>query len=138
VGVPKMYTFFININSGAIDTTTPVASAAGPNNENFTALQALGWSVTATASTVTFTRGTLLRNAYPAVNPMSHGINGVNVLASHPYQTTTITTTVFETIDGSNNFQTLTFYNLVQAQAGYPSGTGVFLILKFALYTPGA
>jgi hypothetical protein len=133
-----MYTFFININSGAIDTTTPVASAAGPNNENFTALQALGWSVTATASTVTFTRGTLLRNAYPAVNPMSHGINGVNVLARHPYQTTTITTTVFETIDGSNNFQTLTFYNLVQAQAGYPSGTGVFLILKFALYTPGA
>jgi hypothetical protein len=132
-GVPKIYQVVVNMTGGNIDTGgTPIASVLGPNGENKSALEALGWSFTATTNqrlTVGRPTGSQIQ---PLINIMTHAVNGVNVYSKAPTGQATGTFTAAQVLS-SGNFTTLDVYGFTSGNTGAASPAATTITVTFGL-----
>ena len=132
-GVPKIYQVVVNMTGGNIDTGgTPIASVLGPNGENKSALEALGWSFTATTNqrlTVGRPPGSQIQ---PLINIMTHAVNGVNVYSKAPTGQATGTFTAAQVLS-SGNFTTLDVYGFTSGNTGAASPAATTITVTFGL-----
>ena len=132
-GGPEMYQVVLNIIGGAIDTGgTPIASVIGPNGENKTTLEGLGWSFTCpTTSRLDIGRPSS-KQVQPLFNMMTHGNKDGNVLSRVPSATSTAGYSAYQTLSGAA-FVSASFYGLTASNTGYKSSGTTTLSITFGL-----
>jgi hypothetical protein len=127
-----MYQITLNMTGGSIDATTPFASILGPNGENKTTLEGLGWSFSSpTTSRITIGRPGS-KQVQPLVNIMTHGINGGVVVSKAPTGTSSATHSAIQTYS-SNNWTTLDIYSITNATVFCASSGSSTTIITFGL-----
>jgi hypothetical protein len=123
----------LNMSGGIIDTGgTPIASVLGPNGENKTTLEGLGW----TFSTPTSTRLTIGRpaskQAQPLVNIMTHGNNSGNIYSRVPSGMSTGAFSAVQTLS-TGNYTTLDIYSINNTNTGCAPSGATTVIVTFGL-----
>jgi hypothetical protein len=132
-----MYQITLNTTGGNIDTAgTPIANVLGPNGENKTTLEGLGWVFSFPSnSRLTITRPGS-KQVQPLVNIMVHGNTNGNVVSIPPVgrgstpQTSTVS--AIQTLSTSN-WTTLDLYGLTYDRAFYTSSGTSTCIITFGL-----
>jgi hypothetical protein len=136
-GAALMYQITLNTTGGNIDTAgTPIANVLGPNGENKTTLEGLGWVFSCPSnSRLTITRPGS-KQVQPLVNIMVHGNTNGNVVSIPPVGRSTIpqtnTVSAIQTLSTSN-WTTLDLYGLVYDRAIYSSSAQSTCIITFGL-----
>jgi hypothetical protein len=132
-GVPKTYQIVLNMTGGSIDVGgTPIASVLGPNGENKTTLEGLGWSF----STPTSTRLTVGRPSSSRIQPlisiMTHGNNAGSVYTRVPSATSTTGFAAMQTLSGVN-YTTLDVTSINNTNTGCASSGATTVVVTFGL-----
>jgi hypothetical protein len=132
-----MYQITLNTTGGNIDTAgTPIASVLGPNGENKTTLEGLGWVFNCpTNARLTITRPGS-KQVQPLVNIMVHGVNNGNVYSIPPRGTSATpasgTVASIQSLS-SSNWTALDLYGLTSNGAFYTSSGTSTCIITFGL-----
>ena len=108
------------------------ATALGPNGENKTTLEGLGWVFTKVdGTTLSISRPAGLQ-VQPLVNIMTHGVNGTSVWSKAPTGVNTSSMSALQTTSGGA-FTTLTIYGLNSSNTGLVSSGSTTLTITFGL-----
>jgi hypothetical protein len=130
----KGYQVVLNMTGGAVDTITPINSVLGPNGENKTQLESLGWTfVMSGVNRFKLTRPTNLQSQ-PIVNIMTHGINGTSVASKSLNGTSTLQHTAFQTFTGGN-WSEMEMWGITSSNTGAANSGNTTLIITFGITT---
>jgi hypothetical protein len=128
-GNPSVYKMVVNLTTGSVNTTTPVASITAPDGSSIydgTTFSA-GWNATRSTNSITVTHplGLLV------VNPCTHGVTATNTIVTRSFTGTTAGT--FSCIQASN-LSSVTFNTITGAQTGAATtgNTTVTISFQFA------
>jgi hypothetical protein len=129
----EMYQIVLNMTGGTINIGgTPIASVLGPNGEDKTTLEGLGW----TFNTPTTTRLTVGRpgskQVQPLVNIMTHGNNAGSVYTRVPSGQSTSAYTAMQTLSGGN-WTTLDVTSINNTNTGCASSGATTVVVTFGL-----
>lgn len=129
----EMYQITLNMSGGIIDIGgTPIASVLGPNGENKTTLEGLGWSF----NTPTSTRLTVGRPAssqiQPLINIMTHGNNSGNIFSKAPTGQSTGAFSAVQTL-ATGAYTTFDLYSISNTNTGCASSGPTTVIVTFGL-----
>jgi len=129
----SFYQITLNMSGGIIDIGgTPIASVLGPNGENKTTLEGLGWSF----STPTSTRLTVGRpsskRVQPIINIMTHGNNSGNVYSKAPTGQATSGYTAVQTL-AAGAWTTLDIYSINNTNTGCAAAGSTTVTVTFGL-----
>jgi len=132
-GGTSFYQITLNMSGGIIDIGgTPIASVLGPNGENKTTLEGLGWSF----STPTSTRLTVGRpsssRVQPLINIMTHGNNSGNVYSKAPTGQATSGYTAVQTL-ATGAWTTLDIYSINNTNTGCAASGATTVTVTFGL-----
>jgi hypothetical protein len=132
-GVASFYLITINMSAGAIDTGgTPIASVVGPNGENKTTLEGLGWSFTCpTTSRLTVLRPSS-KQVLPLINVMTHGNNSGNIYSKAPTGQSTGAFSVVQTL-ATGSYTTFDLYSISSTNTGCASSGTTTVGVTFGL-----
>lgn len=132
-GGTSFYQIVLNMASGVIDIGgTPIASVLGPNGENKTTLEGLGWTFNAPTTTRLTIGRPGSKQVQPLVNVTTHGNNANSVYTRVPSATSTTGFAAMQTVSGAN-YTTLDVTSINNTNTGCASSGATTVVVTFGL-----